>query len=275
MFGGQGLVDLVEPLPCLDDLIVHVGLLLARFGEPLIGNVHFGLQLGHRQPVGPDLFLKDAQLLLVGGGLLRHAAVHFVGLLLCLGVQRGDLLRRFGPSLADLALQPGPPMVELLFCLGSSRSQYLIGLGLGALGLFGILLLEAPALLVHLRSCGLTLGTDLVGQLADLGEFGLGRRPAILVGFVRSGAPCGQLRVECLRHLSSLLAGRGERFVRLGLSVGGPLSRGTDDRRSLLLCQGQHLLDHWTEVAERCPVDLDRLRAQLRELGLSLLNLRC
>ena len=121
---------------------------------------------------------------------------------------------------------------------------------------------------------GPALRAHLVGQLADPGEFGLGGGAAFLDGLLLVGAPRSDLRVEVAQRLGRLLAGLGERLVALGPQAGRALLARADDRRGLLLGQGQDLVDHRTQVAERRLLQLDgRPRPQFGQLSVYLVEL--
>jgi hypothetical protein len=200
-------------------------------------------------------------------GLSGQLLMQFVGLELGLRVQRGDLLRRFGPALADFPLQFGPLAGELLGRVVLGRVDQGAGLGLGPFGLPFVLLREVLGRLLGLFTIAVGLRPDALDLLLDLGEVGLGLGHALVVSLVGRLAAQAQLCFEVTRHASDLLAGVLEQFVRLRFAAGRALRGVADDCLPLLFGQGQHLLDHRAKVAESLPIDLDRPTLKLSRLG--------
>jgi hypothetical protein len=150
-----------------------------------------------------------------------------------------------------------------------------LGLGPGVPEFLHALLAEPLRLLLRAVAGLFRLRALLLGLAADLLEFCLAGRAPLLVRLVALGAPLGDLRLDLLAHLVRALPGVGERLLALGLAAGRPLVAAGHDLRRLLLGEGEDLVDHRPQVAERRAVDLHgRVLPQFGHLGLKLLQLR-
>ena len=88
------------------------------------------------------------------------------------------------------------------------------------------------------------------------------------------GPAGGHLGLELPRRAGGVLLGVREHLVGLGLPLGRPLRGGRRDLGGLLLGQGQDLVDHRTQVAERRLLQLDgRPRPQFGQLSVYLVEL--